>query len=125
MAFNIKLDSPIVDYKIGDKTFTADVSDEKVEEFSQRVLNLEKEMIDKEKEIKSDDEFITFVVDKTKEALGVIFIEENPTDYILEKTGRFMRLFNVLLDIKMEIEKESVESIQNKVTKYTRKPVKK
>lgn len=118
MAFNIKLDSPVVDFKIGDKTFEADISDENVKKFVDKVTEL-KEI--EEKDFEVEDDLRELIVTKSGEALGVIF-EENPCNYILSATGRYMRLFDVLIEIKTEIEKESIDSIENKVNKYMNKP---
>lgn len=117
MAIIIQLESKQIDITIGERIFKADVTEQSIKLFSEKVMELKE--IEQQK-FESDSELKDFIESKSREALGIIF-EENPCDYILEVTGRVFRLLGVLMDLKVELEMDPINNVQQKVNKYTKK----
>lgn len=123
MAIKIQLGSSLVDVDLGGKIFEADISDKKVEEFTNAVAAMEGSL-EKFENAKTEQEVYDILTEEFRSVLGILF-GENPCDYILEKVGRATALLDVVIDIREGITNELGKSTEQKIAKYTTKPKKK
>lgn len=123
MAIKIQLGSSLVDVDLGGKIFEADISDKKVETFTNAVAAMEGSL-GKFENAKTEQEVYDILTEEFRSVLGILFAE-NPCDYILEKVGRATALLDVVIDIREGITNELGKSTEQKIAKYTTKPKKK
>lgn len=123
MAIKIQLGSSLVDVDLGGKIFEANISDKKVEEFTNAVAAMEGSL-EKFENAKTEQEVYDILTEEFRSVLGILFAE-NPCDYILEKVGRAAALLDVVIDIREGITNELGKSTEQKIAKYTTKPKKK
>lgn len=123
MAIKIQLGSSLVDVDLGGKIFEADISDKKVEAFTNAVASMEGSL-EKFENAKTEQEIYDILTEEFRAVLGILFVE-NPCDYILEKVGRATALLDVVIDIREGITNELGKSTEQKIAKYTAKPKKK
>ncbi len=123
MAIKIQLGSSLVDVDLGGKIFEADISDKKVEAFTNAVASMEGSL-EKYEQSETEQEVYDLLTEDFRGVLDILF-EENPCDYIMEKVGRAVALLDVVIDIREGITNELGKSTEQKIAKYTAKPKKK